>query len=35
MDDTKQMIEGIAALNDQDKKNIFEDNARKLFNLKI
>ncbi len=35
MDDTRPMIEGIEELDDQDKKNIFEDNARKLFNLKV
>ncbi len=35
MDDTRPLIESIAALSDSDKKKIFEDNARKVFNLKI
>jgi 4-oxalmesaconate hydratase len=35
MDDTRPMIEGIASLSDQDKKKIFEDNARKVFNLDL
>ncbi len=33
MDDTRPMIEGIETLTDADKKLIFEDNARKVFNL--
>jgi len=35
MDDTRPLIESIAGLSDADKKKIFEDNARKVFNLKI
>lgn len=35
MDDTRPLIESIAALSESDKKKIFEDNARKVFNLKI
>lgn len=35
MDDTRPMIEGIESLSDADKKMIFEDNARKVFNLDI
>lgn len=35
MDDTRPMIEGIKSLSAADKKKIFEDNARKVFNLKI
>lgn len=31
LDDTKPIIEGIAGLTDQDKKNVFEDVARKVF----
>lgn len=35
LDDTRPLIESIAWLSDADKKAIFEDNARKVFNLKI
>ena len=35
IDDTRPMIEGIESLSDADKKMIFEDNARKVFNLDI
>ena len=35
MDDTRPMIEGIDSLSDADKKMIFEDNARKVFNLDL
>jgi len=35
IDDTKPMIEGIESLSDGDKKMIFEDNARQVFNLDI
>lgn len=35
MDDTAPMIDAIASLTAKDKKNIFEDNARRVFNLKI
>ena len=35
LDDTKPMIEGIESLSDADKKMIFEDNARAVFNLDI
>jgi hypothetical protein len=31
LDDLKPEIEGIKALSDQDKKNVFEGVARKLF----
>ena len=31
LDDLKPEIEGIASLTDQDKKNIFEDVAKKVF----
>jgi predicted TIM-barrel fold metal-dependent hydrolase len=31
LDDTKPVIEGIEWLSEQDKKNIFEDNARRVF----
>ena len=33
--ETRYTIEGIEWLTDADKKMIFEDNARKLFNLKV
>lgn len=35
IDDTRPMIEGIESLSDADKKMIFEDNARQVFNLDI
>jgi 4-oxalmesaconate hydratase len=35
MDDTAPMINGIASLSDEDKKKIFEDNARDVFNLDL
>jgi 4-oxalmesaconate hydratase len=35
MDDTRPMIEGIGSITDADRKKIFEDNARDVFNLKI
>ncbi|MGY9004790.1 MAG: amidohydrolase family protein [Alphaproteobacteria bacterium] len=35
MDDTKPMIEGIASLTADDKKKIFEDNAKDVFNLDL
>lgn len=35
MDDTRPLIESIESLTAADKKKIFEDNARKVFNLKI
>lgn len=35
MDDTRPMIEGLASLSAADKKAIFEDNARKVFKLKV
>ena len=31
LDDIKPLIEGIDWLTEQDKKNIFEDNAKKVF----
>ena len=31
LDDLKPVIEGIASLTDQDKKNIFEDVPKKVF----
>jgi hypothetical protein len=31
LDDLKPVIEGISSLKDQDKKNIFEDVAKKVF----
>jgi 4-oxalmesaconate hydratase len=33
MDDLKPTIEEIEFLSDQDKKNIFEDNTRKLYKV--
>jgi 4-oxalmesaconate hydratase len=35
MDDTRPLIESIPSLTAADRKKIFEDNARKVFNLKI
>ncbi len=35
MDDTAPLINSIASLTAKDKKNIFEDNARRVFNLKV
>lgn len=35
MDDTRPLIESIEGLSAGDKKKIFEDNARKVFNLKV
>jgi hypothetical protein len=35
LDETRFTIEAIDWLSDADKKAIFEDNARKLFNLKV
>jgi OH-DDVA meta-cleavage compound hydrolase len=35
MDDTAPMINSIASLTAKDKKDIFEDNARRVFNLKV
>lgn len=35
MDDTRPLIESIDWLSASDKKKIFEDNARKVFNLKV
>ena len=35
MDDTRPMIEEIEWLSADDKKGIFEDNARNVFNLNI
>jgi len=35
MDDTRPLIESIASLTAADRKKIFEDNARKAFNLKV
>lgn len=35
MDDTAPLIDGIASLTAKDKKNIFEDDARRVFHLKI
>jgi 4-oxalmesaconate hydratase len=35
LDETRFTIEAIEWLTDADKKAIFEDNARKLFNLKV
>jgi 4-oxalmesaconate hydratase len=34
MDDLKPVIEGIDILTEADKKKVFEDNARKVYNLK-
>jgi hypothetical protein len=31
LDDIRPLIEGIGWLTEQDKKNIFEDNAKKVF----
>jgi hypothetical protein len=31
LDDLKPVIEGISSLTDQDRKNIFEDVAKKVF----
>lgn len=35
MDDTRPLIESIPSLSDADKKKIFEDNAKKVFKLKL
>ena len=35
MDNVKPMIENIEWLNTADRKKIFEDNARAVFNLKL
>ncbi|HEY6615866.1 MAG TPA: amidohydrolase family protein, partial [Vicinamibacterales bacterium] len=35
LDETRFTIESIDWLTDADKKKIFEDNAKKLFNLKV
>ena len=35
LDDTRPLIEGISWLSETDKKNIFSENARKVFNLKL
>ena len=35
MDDVKSYIDGFAWLSDADKRTIYEDNAKKLFNLNI
>jgi 4-oxalmesaconate hydratase len=35
LDETRYIIEDIGFLSAQDKKNIFEDNARKVFKLNI
>jgi OH-DDVA meta-cleavage compound hydrolase len=35
IDDTRPLIEGLTSISAADKKKIFEDNARKVFNLKI
>ena len=35
INDTRPMIEGIPSLSDEDKKKIFEDNARAVFNLEL
>jgi predicted TIM-barrel fold metal-dependent hydrolase len=32
MDDLKPAIESIATLSDADRRGVFEDNARRLFN---
>ena len=35
LDETRYLIEAFDWLSDADKKLIFEDNAKKLFNLKV
>ena len=35
LDDTRPLIEGISWLSETDKKKIFSENARKVFNLKL
>jgi OH-DDVA meta-cleavage compound hydrolase len=35
MDDTAPLIESISWLSDADKKNIFSENAKRVFNLKL
>jgi 4-oxalmesaconate hydratase len=35
LDDTRPLIEGLKSITAQDKKNVFEDTARKVFKLKV
>ena len=35
MDDLKPVIESIGSLNAQDKKNIFEDNAKRMWGKRL
>jgi OH-DDVA meta-cleavage compound hydrolase len=35
LDDTRPLIEGLTSISAADKRNIFEENARKVFNLKL